>query len=206
MFQLDTGTAGGEGPWILWSARGTQDGVIPAKSFYLRDETGKTVLDAFNTGVVLDIHNMKTGWQKSDGIAGVVPEWKWNASVSQMMPQPGEDFKKGFEVRCAIGGGNAATWQQAGAAVWGALTALAPQLQRGPEGKLPVVYLTGTKPVQFKRGSTVEPVLTVAEWVDRPDCLKAAGIDTGNEQPAAPQPAPQPTPQAQANVPADVSF
>jgi hypothetical protein len=211
MFNLDTGSNGGEGPWISWSARGTQDGQIPQQSFYLRDENGKSVLDAFKAGVVMDIHGMKTGWQRSDGVIGQAPEWKWNASVSQMMPQPGEEYKRGFEVRCAIGNGQAATWQQAGAAVWGALTALAPQLQQGPDGKLPVVQMTGAKPVQFKRGSTVEPILTVAQWVDRPDCLKegaAAGI-AAEPAPAAPQtpvtaPAAQPAPAA--SVPADVSF
>ena len=55
--------------------------------------------------------------------------------------------------------------------------------------------MTGTKAQQFKRGSTVEPVLEVVNWVDRPDCLKegfAAGVDTG--KPHKPAPAPQPAP------------
>jgi len=51
--------------------------------------------------------------------------------------------------------------------------------------------------LQFKRGSTVVPVLEIIQWVDRPDCLKegaAAGIAT--EPAPAPQPAPQPAPAA----------
>lgn len=194
-FDLDTGNTGGEGPWISWSARGTQDGQIPQQSFYLRDDNGKQVFEGFKTGVVLDIHNMKTGWQRSDGIVGQAPDWKWNASVSNMAPQPGDDYKKGFEIRCAIGGGDTATWQQAGAAVWGALTALAPALQQGPEGKLPLVQITGTKPVQFKRGSTVEPVLSVTKWVDRPDCLKE-GAAAGIADNPAPQQQTQPVQEA----------
>jgi hypothetical protein len=55
--------------------------------------------------MVLDIAKMKTGWQKSEGIAGVAPEWKWNHSVSQMMQSPGEEWKKGFSIPVAIGGG-----------------------------------------------------------------------------------------------------
>ena len=172
MFDIDTGGSGSEGPWIAWSARGTQDGAIPAKSFYLRDENGKSAMDAFSKGVVMDIYNMKTGWQKSDGIMGQAPDWKWNPSVSQMLQQPGDDYKKGLSIRCAIGGGNAATWEQAGAGAWNAFTSLVPELQQAPEGKLPVVQMTDTKAVTFKRGSTVEPVLKVAKWVDRPDCLK----------------------------------
>jgi len=183
-FSIDTGSSGSEGPWISWSARGTQDGTIPAQSFYLRDADGnKTVLAQVKKGIILDIHNMKTGWQRSDGIVGQAPDWKWNQSIAQMMPQPGDDYKKGFEIRCAISKTDAATWQQAGAAVWGAFTALVPALQEGPDGKLPVVKMTGTKPVQFKRGSTVEPILEVVKWVDRPDCLKEQ-IATEPEQPA----------------------
>jgi len=206
MFDIDTGSQGSQGPWIAWSARGTLDGSIEPKTFYLRDENGKTPSQAFNSGVVMDIYAMKTGWQKSEGIAGQAPDWKWNASVSQMQPQPGDDYKKGFSIPCAIGGGQTATWEQAGAAAWNAFANLVPSLQEAPEGKLPVVKLTGTKVQQFKRGSTVEPVLEVIKWVDRPDCLKEgaqAGIDTGDAQPAQQQAAP--APQQQAATPAVAS-
>ncbi len=214
MSGFDTGGGGSDGPWISWSARGTQDGAIPANKFYLRDEAGKQVFAAFESpGVVLDIVNMKTGWQKSDGVIGQAPDWKWNASVSQMASQPGEEYKKGFQIKCAIGDGNTATWEQAGAGAWNAFTALVPALQQGPDGKLPLVRVNGSKQVQFKRGSTSEPILEVVQWVDRPDCLKegvAAGVDTGNQpapqQAAPPAQNPDPTPQAQASVPAAASF
>jgi len=189
-FALDTGNTGSEGPWLAWSARGTQDGTVPAKSFYLRDENGKRPVDYFDRGVVFDIYGLKTGWQQSEGVVGVAPEWKWNASVSQMMPQPGDGYKKGFSIPCAVSKTDTATWEQAGAAVWNALTRLAPALQDAPEGKLPVIKMTGTNFVQFKRGSTVEPILEVVKWVDRPDALKegaAAGI--------ASEPAPQAQPE-----------
>ena len=192
---FDAGSQGSQGQWVQWSARGTQDGEIPAKSFYLRDENGKRVIEAFNSGVVLDIYNMKTGWQKSDGIAGQAPDWKWGQDVSALPPQPGDDYKKGFSIPCAISKTDTAAWEQAGAAVWGAFVALVPALQAGPEGKLPVVKLTGTKLQQFKRGSTVEPILEVVKWIDRPDCLKEgvqAGIDTGSAEPAPTTKKPEP--------------
>lgn len=201
MFDIDTGSQGSQGPWIAWSARGTLDGTIEAKSFYLRDENGKTPCAAFDSGVVMDIYAMKTGWQKSEGVVGQAPDWKWNPTVSQMMQQPGEDYKKGFSIPCAIGGGKTATWEQAGAAAWNAFTNLVPGLQQAPEGKLPVVKLTGTKVQQFKRGSTVEPILEIVKWVDRPDCLKEgvqAGVDTGEQKPEPQQAAPAPQPQAAA--------
>lgn len=194
--KLDTGNQGSEGPWIAWSARGTQDGEIPPKSFMLRDENGKTAFDGFQRGVVFDIYAMKTGWQKSEGIAGVAPEWKWNASVDHMMPQPGDEYKKGFSIPCAVSKTETATWEQAGAAVWGALTRLAPELENAPEGKLPVVKMTGTELRQFKRGSTVEPILEITKWVDRPDALKAgaaAGI-ADEPAPAKEEPKREPAP------------
>lgn len=194
---FDAGGGGSEGPWLAWSARGTQDGQIPAKSFFIRDENGKSLFEGFSKGgVVLDIANMKTGWQRSEGIVGQAPDWKWNASVSRFIDQPGDDYKRGFSIRCAISKTDTATWEQAGAAVWNAFTALVPQLQQGPDGKLPVVKMTGTESQQFKRGSTVRPVLEVTKWVDRPDCLKdgvQGGFDTGSEPaPAAAKAAPEP--------------
>lgn len=207
-FDIDTGNQGSEGPWISWSARGTQDGTIPPKSFYLRDESGKALFEGFNTGVVLDIEKMRTGWQRSDGVIGQAPDWKWNQSVSQMQPQPGDDYKKGLSIPCAIGAGKTATWEQAGAAAWNAFVGLVPALQQQPQSDmLPLVRITGTKLQQFKRGSTVEPILEVVKWVPRPDCLKegaAAGVATDPAPQPAAQLAPQPAPAAA--VPADAEF
>jgi hypothetical protein len=196
MFNLDTGSSGVGGPFLQWSARGTQDGSVNPKSFYIRDGGDKTPYDAAK-GFVLDIEKMKTGWQKSEGIAGVAPEWKWNPSVSQMMQSPGEDWKKGFSIPVATGGGATATWEQAGTAAWQALVDLAPQLQQQPGAdQLPMVRLTDTKAMQFKRGSTISPVLTIVKWVPRPDALKdgaAAGIAINPPAPA-PKAAPVPPP------------
>lgn len=197
MFALDTGSNGLNGPFLQWSARGTQDGSIGPKSFYVRDGGEKIAYDA-TKGMVLDIEKIKTGWQKSEGIAGVAPEWKWNPSPAQMMAQPGEDWKKGFSIPVATGGGAVATWEQAGTAAWQALTDLAPQLSQQPApGQLPLVRLASTKSMQFKRGSTMIPVLEIIKWVPRPDCLKdgaAAGIALAPAPQPAPAPAPQPAP------------
>lgn len=209
---FDAGGSGGfEGPWLQWSARGTLDGAIPAKSFLIRDSDGKTKFNGFDTGVVLDISSMKTGWCYSSGAAGEAPDWKMNASLSQFSPDPSSgdrDYKKGFKIRCAIGGGKTASWDQAGASVWNAFVALVPSLQQQPSpDMLPLVRCTGAKFEQFKRGSTNTPILEVVKWVPRPDCLKegaAAGIATDpapqpvQQQAAAPAPA--------ANVPADAEF
>lgn len=199
MFALDTGNnGGGNGPFLQWSARGTQDGIINPKSFYIRASDGKTFYDA-TKGMVLDIEKMRTGWQMSEGVQGVAPEWKWNPSPAQMMASPGEDWKKGFSIAVAIGGGEVATWEQAGTAAWQCLTDLSAALQQQPAvNMLPLVRLADSRPMQFKRGSTIVPILEVIKWVPRPDCLKegaAAGIATAPAA-AAPKPAPKPAPVA----------
>jgi len=195
-FNFDLGGGGGgEGPWLAWSVRGSVDGTVAPKSFFLREGSSKTAFAGFNEGgVVLDIHKMKTGWCKSDGVAGQAPEWKWNPSVSQMMPSPGEDFKKGLSIPCAIGGGKVATFEQAGAAVWNAFINLVPELQKAPDAdSLPLVKMTGSKLEQFKRGSTVTPIWTVEKWVPRPDCLKEGASGAFAIEPTpAPKPAPAP--------------
>ena len=194
MFNLDLGSSGGSGPFLAWSAIGTRDGSVPARSFYIRDGGNKTPYDA-SKGFVLDIDALKTGWQHSEGAVGVAPSWKWNESVSQMMAKPGDDWKKGFSVPCATGGGAVATWEQAGASAWQALEALAPLLSQRPDAKsLPVVRLAEAKFVQFTKGSTVVPILEIVKWTDRPDALKegvAAGIAM---EPAAPAPVAAPAP------------
>ena len=201
MFELDLGSDGSSGPYIAWSARGTQDGIIDPKSFYIRDGGHKEPIDV-SKGMVLDIETLKTGWQRSEGMAGVAPEWRWNPSPAQMMAAPGDDWKKGMSVKVALGGGRTGTWEQAGAAVWQALVKLAPSLKAQPSvGMLPLVKLAGTEAMQFKRGSTIAPILEIAKWVERPDSLKegaAAGIATepAPQPAAAPQPAPAPAPAA----------
>lgn len=207
---FDTGGSGSEGPWLQWSARGTQDGAIPAKSFLLRDGDGKTRFDGFDRGVILDIATMKTGWCYSDGVAGQAPDWKMNASLNSFMADPsteGREYKKGFKVRCAIGGGKTASWDQAGASVWNALVALVPALQQQPAPDLlPLVRMTGSKFEQFKRGSTNVPLLEVVKWVPRPDCLKegvAAGIATEPPQSSKAQ---ESVASTKAAIPADAEF
>ena len=163
MFAFDTGSDGASGPFMAWSARGSQDGEINSKTFYVRDGGTKTPIDV-SKGVVLAIEDLKTGWQRSEGIAGVAPEWRWNPSPAQMMPAPGDDWKKGISVRVAIGGGQVATWEQAGAATWQCIVKLAAQLKEQPgAGMLPLVKLTGTDAMQFKRGSTIAPILEVVK-------------------------------------------
>ena len=197
MFQIDLGNNGGDGinVFLGWSARGTQDGSIRARQFYLREGSSKDeYAEAQTKGFVIDLDSLKTGWQKSEGMAGVAPEWKWNPSVNQMMQKPGDDYKKGFSVKCAIGGGKVAMWEQAGAGVWSALADLAPLLKDQPaSGQMPLIKMTEAKELKFTKGSTCYPIFEIVKWVDKPDCLKE-GAAAGNA--TEPAPAPEPAPAA----------
>jgi len=198
--EFDSGNSGSEGPWINWGAQ--------KEKFTLRDRDGNQDFGGFVNGIVLDVQKMKTGWCYTSGIAGQAPEWRMNPTLAKFMPTPGEDYKKGFKIRCAIGGGKTASWDQAGAGAWNAFLALIPALQQAPDGDvLPLVRMIGTKAVKFTKGSTTEPVLEIVKWVPRPDCLKegfAAGVDTG--EPAPQQAAAVTPPPAATSVPADAAF
>ena len=198
MFEIDLANDGISGPFFQWSANGTKDRVISPATFYIRDGGDKTPVDA-EKGLVLDLATLKTGWCRSDGVAGVPPEWKWNPSPSQMMASPGEGWKKGISIRVAISKDRAATWEQSGAAVWDALVHLVPQIQesKGPN-EVPHVKLTSVLDKVYAKGGTAVPILDVAKWIDRPACLKdGASIAT------APTAAPTP-PAAVATAPAAV--
>jgi hypothetical protein len=65
MFELDTGSSGVGGPFLQWSARGTQDGSVAAKSFYIRDGSRQeTPYDAAKAWSWTSA-KMKTGWQSA---------------------------------------------------------------------------------------------------------------------------------------------
>jgi len=184
------GNDGSIGPFFQWSANGTKCRAIAPANWYLRDAEGKTQLD-LSAGAVLDLATLKTGWCRSEGIPGVAPEWRWNPSPSQMMPDPGtvpREWKKGISIRIAYAPGKAATWEQSGSATWEALVHLSPQLRDAPAPNLvPQVKFAGTLDKKWGTNSTTVPLWDVVKWVERPDSLKSETIiDT------APAPAPAP--------------
>lgn len=225
MFAIDTGSTGtSQGPWITWSSNGSAMKGIPHSAWVLRgkDEFGnktEAAVPAFVNGCVMDLDSLKLGWEK-DGAKGMAPERKWNPSVSQSTQRPDESKKPGtntfawsraLSVRLAIGGGQAATWEQGSFAAYEAFTKLAAQIQsewsaNSQNGALlPLVMQTGVEKRDLPNGSANIPTLTIAKWVPRPDCLKADAPVIA-AAPAAPAPAAMTPPPAAASVPADVAF
>ena len=226
-FTIDTGPqeGGSRGPWMTWTSEGSARKGLKPESWVKRykvegtDDWANDEIPAFTNGCVMDLDSLKLGWEK-DGGKGVAPERRWNPSVSQATPRPDDSKKPGggfvwskaLTVRCAIGNGEAATWEQASFGAYEAFTKLAQQImaQYPGDGRLPLVKQTGVERRQLPNGNTSIPVLEVADWVARPDCLKedAPAIDTG-AQPAETAQAAQ---AAAANaapassVPADAGF
>ena len=231
-FQIDTGDSGGSpGPWLSWSSNGSAEKGFAPRSWVLRDKDeqgnkSETMVPGFVNGCVLDLDTLKLGWEK-DGAKGTAPERRWNPSISQSTPRPDESTKqnsaakawaRALSIRCAIGGGKAATWEQGSFAAYDAFDKLSKQImaqwpthsQNG--ALLPLVKQTAVEKRDLPSGSANIPVLMIEKWVPRPACLKsdAPKIATGESSMAtqinsqSPQQAAPAT--AATSVPQDAEF
>lgn len=192
MFAIDTGDTGGSmGPWLSWTSNGSAEKGFKPRSWVLRgkdenDEKFEKNVPAFETGVVMDLDSLQLGWEK-DGGKGVSPERRWNPSIAQATPRPDEgktptgkfQWSRALSVRCAIGDGVAATWEQAAFGAYDAFSELSKIIAAEWEAKsqngvlLPLIKQTDVITKALTSGNSNKPVLTVVEWVPRPDCLKA---------------------------------
>jgi hypothetical protein len=217
MIAIDTGAGGGsKGPWISFKPKGSAKHGLPYKSWALRTKTETdSKISKFEGiekgGIVLDIYvkgaelcgSLKLGWAKSDGESGKAPERRWWPSVMRSEPRPDESktaeggfvWRNALSIRCAIGGGNTATWEDEG---WGGykgfsalVNVLNTELPKN-EGLCPLVRCTGYLSEGSGNSSTFVPVLEVVKWVPRPECLKEDAPQIA--QAAAPAPAPAPAP------------
>lgn len=228
-FEIDTGDTGAsQGPWITWSSNGSAEKGIAPRAWVLRgkDANGnktEAAAPAFATGCVMDLDSLKLGWEK-DGAKGMAPERKWNPSISQSTQRPDESKKpsgafawsKALSVRLAIGGGQAATWEQGSFAAYEAFTQLSKQImaewaaQSQNGALLPLVKQTGVEKRDLPNGSANIPTLRIEKWVPRPDCLKADAPVIATASPATTTPpvaaAPVVTQAAAATVPGDAAF
>lgn len=168
--------------YMSWSAKGTEDGSVPAKNFFVKTGTGdKNVVTAIKDkgdGVIMDIYNMKTGWQRFFPDGSV--EWVYNEDLKDWKARPSDEHKQGISVTCAIND-KVVVWRQAGYAIIEGFKSMSASLKDAKDGKLPVVKLKEVKTEKFKVGSTNIPILEVVEWVDRPFVLELEQGDTVSE-------------------------
>lgn len=223
-FTIDTGDTGGsKGPWLNWTSNGSAGKGFAPKTWYLREGSGDNVNEynvaAFEAGCIMDLDTLQLGWMK-DGGKGQAPIKQWNPSISQATQRPDESkglngkpaWSAALSVRCAIGDGQAATWEQAAFGAYDAFSKLAKQIaaewgDKSENGRLlPLVKQTSVESQTLTSGSTNKPVLTVVQWVERPDCLKADAPTIATQPPAAKQADYTPPPAAQGSVPQEASF
>jgi hypothetical protein len=181
------------GPWVTWHPQASKDGALPPNSWALRDGEGRSVLDSFRQGFVIDWPSLKTGWQYTTGQTGVAPQWRWNQSPAHFEPSPGAEWKRGLSVALALGPELRAVWEQAGFAAWSALcelmqTCIGEGQKHLPQ--LPMFVWTGQRSIPTPRGPTSAPTFRFVRFVARPGCLAPPGgngFDTAIS-PASPPP------------------
>ena len=149
--------------------------------------------------------------------AGMAPERRWNPSISKSTDRPDDSKKKSgayswsqaLSVRLAIGGGQAATWEQGSCGAYEGFTRLSKEIEaqwsaHSQNGALlPLVKQVGVETIKLSAGNANVPLLSIVKWVPRPDCLKADAPVIATE-PASAYVAP--APQAANMVPEDVAF
>lgn len=227
MFMIDTGSSGGsKGPWISWTSNGSAERGFAPRSWVLREKhdgeqhATLSVVPAFASGCVMDLDTLRLGWEK-DGAKGMAPERRWNPSISQSTERPDDSKKpsgafcwtRAVSVRIALGGGEAATWEQGSFAAYEGFANLAKLIQAEWTAKsqngvlLPLVVQTGVDRRELPNGSANVPVLSIQRWVPRPNCLKAdAPVIAAAPAPAPQYTAPPPQQAAPANIPEDAEF
>ena len=148
--------------------------------------TESSELKAFKA--VMDMENIEVGWLLF--AAGMAPVMVLVPLGEPMPPRPNEDAKQGFrmvmKLDTASAGGMNPIREMAGTskALVGAISALHDHYLAGlaaNPGKLPVVALTGTIPVESgsgaKKSTNYSPVFAITGWVSRPATLVASPRD-----------------------------
>jgi len=182
---------GGEGkPYIRFSPS--------INSWEMSTPDGRTEF-TWDAPVVFDVHGLQLGWMRIDAQGR---DWQPWPSLNQRAPSPGEEYKIGFKIDVVSNKlfGDEPT-REFSANTFGPLqfiSALYDACENAEEfkaGQVPVIKITGSKPVKVGKGNTRVPEFEIAKWVPRPDELAAS--DEGVTQSAAPaqaQAKPEPTP------------
>lgn len=152
---------------------------------------------------VMDLENIEVGWCLF--AAGVAPQLTLVPLGQPLPARPSDQHKQGFRLMMKLGkssGGDVREISATSKAVLGAVDELhtAYEAQKAANlGKLPLVALTGSKPiVSTGKGQTstnYAPIFEIQKWIDRPAELGGAATAKAEEAPA-PKPAPPPAPAA----------
>lgn len=141
------------------------------------DKPDAELYEVMNMTAIFDIENIRTGWFLF--ASGVAPVKQFDPSLSEAAPKPGENFKRGFEIKVYSDKnfGGAREFSSTAGAVIDAMNSVHDQWMAGKDanpGKLPVVQCTGVVPVTGKHGTNYSPTLSIVSWADRPAELSGA--------------------------------
>lgn len=157
------------------------------------DGKDEPMFEVTDMTAVFDMPGLETGWFKFS--SGVAPEKVMDPSLAEAAPNPGADFKRGFQIdlyseKNLMG---LREFSSTAGIVIEAMNNLYDLWMAAPEnasGKLPVVRCSGVLPISNKHGTNYQPTFEIVGWTDRPAGL--AGGDTKSAAPASPAPAAAP--------------
>lgn len=158
------------------------------------DGKDEPMFEVTDMTAVFDMPNLETGWFKFS--SGVAPEKVMDPSLAEAAPNPGTDFKRGFQIdlyseKNLMG---LREFSSTAAIVIEAMNNLYDLWMAAPEnvaGKLPVVRCSGVLPISNKHGTNYQPTFEIVGWTDRPVALAGNGASlppAAAPAPAAPQP------------------
>lgn len=159
------------------------------------DGKDEPMFEVTDMTAVFDMPGLETGWFKFS--SGVAPEKVMDPSLAEAAPNPGTDFKRGFQIdlyseKNLMG---LREFSSTAGIVIEAMNNLYDLWMAAPEnasGKLPVVRCSGVLPISNKHGTNYQPTFEIVGWTDRPAAL--AGSGASPPPAAAPAPAAPPPP------------
>lgn len=154
-----------------------------------RDGQDEPQFEVTDMTAVFDMPGLQTGWFKF--AANVAPEKVMDPSFSEAASNPGQDFKRGFQLdlyseKNLLG---LREFSSTAGIVIEAMNSLYDLWLVAPEtatGKLPVVRCVGVQPVTNKHGTNYQPKFEIVGWTDRPDAFGDAGLPAPAARAASP--------------------
>ncbi|WP_374526749.1 hypothetical protein [Novosphingobium sp.] len=158
-----------------------------------KDGKDEQLFEVTDMTAVFDMTSLKTGWFKFN--TNVAPEKVIDPSFSESAPNPGQDFKRGFQLdlyseKNLLG---LREFTSTASIVIKSMNALYDAWMAAPEmatGQLPVVRCVGVTPVSNKHGTNYQPQFEIIGWTDRPAALGDGGQQAVPPVTQAPAPAP----------------
>jgi hypothetical protein len=158
------------------------------------DGKDEPMFEVTDMTAVFDMPGLETGWFKFS--SGVAPEKIMDPSLAEAAPNPGTDFKRGFQIdlyseKNLMG---LREFSSTAAIVIEAMNNLYDLWMAAPEnasGQLPVVRCSGVLPISNKHGTNYQPTFEIVGWTDRPAALAGSGASPPPAAASA-QAAPQP--------------